>query len=169
MYQEGFQWDENKNELNREKHGIDFSDASKIFEKPTLDAFDDRKAYGEVRYNSIGQMDDGTCINVTHTERDGDIRIISARCADKNEREQYKEAIREYNLERQITIEGAPTVPESTKTDLEPVQRIEPTPAVEAEQTTAQDEATARVERVRKMLEEQEKQRQQSQDKGMER
>ncbi len=38
-------------------------------------------------------MDDGTCINVTHTERNGDIRIISARCADKNERESYFELI----------------------------------------------------------------------------
>lgn len=110
MYPEGFQWDEKKNELNREKHGIDFNDASKVFERPTLEEFDDRKDYGEVRYNSIGQMDDGTCINVTHTERDGDIRIISARCADKNEREQYQELVREYNSERQVELEAAPSV-----------------------------------------------------------
>ncbi|WP_347990339.1 BrnT family toxin [Methylomonas sp. AM2-LC] len=103
MYPEGFQWDNNKNETNIEKHGIDFNDAAKIFEKPTLEELDDRKDYGEDRYNTIGQMNDGTCINVTYTDRDSDIRIISARCADKNEREAYFEIVKEHNSEIQPT------------------------------------------------------------------
>lgn len=97
MYPLGFQWDEAKNELNIEKHGIDFSDAAKIFERPTLDAFDDRKDYGEVRYNSISLLEDGTSINVTHTERNGDIRIISARCASEKAKNKYLELVGDYH------------------------------------------------------------------------
>ena len=31
-----FEWDENKNELNIEKHGLDFEDAAEIFDSPML-------------------------------------------------------------------------------------------------------------------------------------
>lgn len=94
MYPDGFEWDETKNKINRQKHGIDFNDAAQIFQKQTLDAFDNRKDYGEVRYNSIGQLENGLCIHVTHTERNENIRIISARLANQDERELYAELTR---------------------------------------------------------------------------
>jgi uncharacterized DUF497 family protein len=99
MYPDGFQWDDTKNQTNIEKHGIDFLDSTTIFERPTLQALDDRRNYGEDRYNAIGLMDDGTIIHVTYTERDGDIRIISARRANQEEREAYLELVKEHELE----------------------------------------------------------------------
>ena len=97
MYPEGFQWDEAKNEVNIEKHGIDFSDAATIFKRPILDQYDDRKDYGKLRYSSIGLMDNDVIVNVTRTERDGNIRIISARCVSEKAKERYIELTREYN------------------------------------------------------------------------
>lgn len=91
----GFVWDEEKNRRNVAKHGIDFRDAVRIFENPTLDRIDDRRPYGETRVNSIGVFDDRgvICVNVTHTERDSRIRIISARAASAAERAAYDELV----------------------------------------------------------------------------
>ncbi len=41
-----FEWDEDKNESNVEKHGLDFEDASEVFDSPMLVAFDMRQDYG---------------------------------------------------------------------------------------------------------------------------
>ena len=68
------------------KHGIDFQDAARLFETPTLDRLDHRRDYGEVRTNSIGWIDGLHVVNVTHTGRDGRIRLISARPATSLER-----------------------------------------------------------------------------------
>ncbi|PXX42579.1 ribonuclease toxin BrnT of type II toxin-antitoxin system [Undibacterium pigrum] len=38
-----FEWDENKNQINIRKHGIDFSDAADIFKHPMLTLFDGRE------------------------------------------------------------------------------------------------------------------------------
>ena len=40
----GYEWDEAKNQANIRKHGIDFRDAVRIFDKPTLDRVDSRQA-----------------------------------------------------------------------------------------------------------------------------
>ncbi len=63
----GFEWDEAKNQSNIRKHGIDFRDAVKVFDKPTLDREDRRQDYGEMRVNSIGDLDGLLVVNVTHT------------------------------------------------------------------------------------------------------
>ena len=86
-----FEWDEQKNQANVLKHGIDFKDAVRIFEKPTLDREDLRVSYGERRINSLGELDGIVILNVTHTERDGSIRMISARLANALERQLYAE------------------------------------------------------------------------------
>jgi uncharacterized DUF497 family protein len=44
-----FTWDEEKNAINRQKHGIDFGDVSPIFDKPMVTFLDQRKEYGEDR------------------------------------------------------------------------------------------------------------------------
>jgi len=85
----GFEWDETKNQSNIRKHGIDFRDAVKVFEKPTLDREDRRQNYGEVRVNSIGDLDGLLVVNVTHTDRDGRTRLISARSATTVEQKAY--------------------------------------------------------------------------------
>lgn len=49
---------------------------------------DDRENYGEERCNLLG-MCDGAILHVTYTERGERIRIISARQAEKHEKEHY--------------------------------------------------------------------------------
>ena len=42
-----FKWDENKNNENIQKHGLDFADARQVFENPLLSKLDDREDYAE--------------------------------------------------------------------------------------------------------------------------
>ena len=89
-----FEWDDDKNQQNIAKHGLSFEDASRIFDGFTLDMLDDRFDYGEVREISIGMIDGLAVITVSHTDRAGVCRMISARPAVKSERKQYEQAIR---------------------------------------------------------------------------
>ncbi len=50
-----FEWDENKRESNLSKHGIDFVDAAKIFNRPVLERLDNRYDYGETRIVALGE------------------------------------------------------------------------------------------------------------------
>ncbi|MES2142544.1 MAG: BrnT family toxin [Pseudomonadota bacterium] len=45
-----FEWDEQKNTLNIQKHGIDFTDTYELFEQPILVLKDARKDYKESCY-----------------------------------------------------------------------------------------------------------------------
>ncbi len=87
-----FEWDGDKNAANIEKHGIDFSDAMRIFEGPTLERVDDRKAYGETRIAAIGIVET-RALFVVYTTRGRTRRVISARKANRHERKAYREAI----------------------------------------------------------------------------
>ena len=88
-----FEWDEAKNQANIGKHGVSFETAKRIFDRPVLTSPDRRTNYGEDRYVSMGQMGHATLIVVTHTRRDGRIRLISARPASRKERRLYYEQI----------------------------------------------------------------------------
>ncbi|MCO6388443.1 BrnT family toxin [Aliihoeflea sp. 40Bstr573] len=90
-----FEWDEAKNRTNIAKHGLSFATACRIFEGPVLTAIDDRFEYGEVRRNSIGAIEGVFVLVVTHTDRNGTTRIISARPAKRVERNTYEEALRQ--------------------------------------------------------------------------
>lgn len=88
-----FIWDDNKNELNKKKHGISFEEAKEVFCDENAILFDDPDhSYEEERFLIIGIVEKkGICI-VSHCYRDADstIRIISAREATKNERKIYQ-------------------------------------------------------------------------------
>lgn len=86
-----FEWDEEKNRVNRTKHGIRFEEAREIFAGPVLTAPDDRQDYRERRFISYGQMDAMVVIAVVHTRRLGRIRLISARKANRKERQAFYE------------------------------------------------------------------------------
>ena len=90
-----FEWDEAKNRLNIAKHGIGFAREFTIFAGPTLDAVENRTDYGEVRTISLGMLDGILLLAVMHTERDGVIRLISARRANRIERRRYEKALRQ--------------------------------------------------------------------------
>jgi uncharacterized DUF497 family protein len=83
-----FVWDEAKRRANLRKHGIDFARAEQIFCGITLTAEDNREAYGERRFLSLGLLDDQV-VSVAHTENDEEIRIISIRKATKREAQFY--------------------------------------------------------------------------------
>jgi len=99
----GYEWDEAKNQANIRKHGIDFRDAVRVFDRPTLDAVDSRQDYGEVRVNSIGVLGSLLVATITHTDREGRNRLISARTATQPERAAYAEFERELAGERPRT------------------------------------------------------------------
>jgi uncharacterized DUF497 family protein len=90
-----FEWDDDKNAMNIAKHGLSFDRASRVFDDVVLTIRDDRRDYGETRFNTIGTIDGIVIIVVTHTDRNGRIRLISARPAKRRERERYAEALRQ--------------------------------------------------------------------------
>jgi len=86
-----FEWDENKNNTNMAKHGIDFNDAITIFDDENmLEAVDTRTNYGEERLQVIGEAKPGILM-VAYTWRNNATtrRIISARTASAKERALY--------------------------------------------------------------------------------
>lgn len=84
-----FEFDENKDALNREKHGISFNAASYVFDDPNRLERDDDSVEnpGEDRFQTLGKV--GKIIFVVYAERGEAIRIISARYANKAERSTY--------------------------------------------------------------------------------
>ncbi|MEM8936773.1 MAG: BrnT family toxin [Pseudomonadota bacterium] len=86
-----FEWDDAKNAANLKKHGIGFEEAALIFLDVVLTRIDDRKDYGETRRISIGKLSQQIVVVVAHTDRNGAIRIISARRASRGERTMYHE------------------------------------------------------------------------------
>ena len=79
-----FTWDEKKRKLNLAKHGIDFADASAIFDGPLVTVEDMREPYGELRYVALGLLED-IVVSLVYTERGDPTRIISIRKALKHE------------------------------------------------------------------------------------
>ncbi len=83
-----FEWDDTKRRSNIKKHGIDFVDASMVFDSYTLTIEDDRYDYGEERFITFGILE-GRVVVVVHTENEEFIRIISIRKATKYEEKAY--------------------------------------------------------------------------------
>jgi len=73
-----FSWDEAKRQVNIRKHGLDFADASAVFESTTFTFEDDRFNYGEQRYITLGLLH-GRVVIIAHTEHHDEIRMISMR------------------------------------------------------------------------------------------
>ena len=88
-----FEWDDAKNASNVEKHGVSFATAVRIFESPVFTFTDDRTDYGEIRELSVGHVEGVVFLTVVHTDRAGRRRIISARRANRRERQRYEQEI----------------------------------------------------------------------------
>ncbi len=90
-----FEWDENKNETNIAKHGLDFADAPRIFKLPLRISLDEREDYGEDRWIGLGMLD-GRVVVVIYTElNDQTIRILSLRKALPHERKRYEQYLKD--------------------------------------------------------------------------
>ena len=87
-----YEWDERKRRANVKKHGIDFIDVPALFDSDVVIIPDERFDYGEPRFIAIGILKN-LVVLVAYTERDENIRIISARKATKNEQIYYFQEI----------------------------------------------------------------------------
>ena len=91
-----FEWDPNKNEINKKKHGLSFEEAREVFYDEFAILFDDPDhSIGEERFLIIGSIKSEQICIVSHCYRDNEnrIRIISARRATKAEQRVYHEGI----------------------------------------------------------------------------
>ncbi len=92
------EWDPNKNELNKKKHGISFEEAQTVFYDEYAILFDDPDhSEEEDRFLILGFTQKERLCIVSHCYRGEDeiIRIISARKATKSETGYYIQNRRE--------------------------------------------------------------------------
>ncbi len=88
-----FEWDEVKAKENVLKHKIPFDEGKTLFNDPFLLTYPDIDNYGvEERFINIGVSAKGRILVLIHTERHGNIRIISCRKATVRERRHYEES-----------------------------------------------------------------------------
>ena len=79
-----FLWNARKRKSNLRDHGLDFLDAPTVFNGATYTVEDDRFAYREQRFMTLGFLD-GVSVSIVHTETPQLIRIISFRKATRHE------------------------------------------------------------------------------------
>lgn len=90
-----FEWNEEKNRLNQEKHGISFEEAKEVFDDALqISKLDHRFNYFEERWITLGATKKEKILVVANLffseEGEEIIRIISARKANNNERNIYE-------------------------------------------------------------------------------
>ena len=92
MSELAFTWDPVKAATNLRKHGVSFDEAASVFTNPLAKVLPDptcRK--GEDRVIMVGHSERGRLLLVVFAERDGRLRIISARAVSRRERREYEE------------------------------------------------------------------------------
>ena len=89
-----FEWDENKNRINQDKHGISFEEAKTVFyDLEALVIDDPEHSAEEERFIILGLSQIANLLVVCHCYRETEtvIRIISARKATRTESKYYTE------------------------------------------------------------------------------
>ena len=91
-----FEWDENKNRINKEKHGVSFEEAMTVFfDEEALLEYDESHSDEEDRFRLLGRSSRGNILLVVHCIREESIiRIISSRRANLSEIKNYERRIR---------------------------------------------------------------------------
>jgi uncharacterized protein len=84
------EWDPNKAQSNLDKHGVRFPDAEGVLFDPNARSFEDTSAQGEQRFVVIGLDHLWRMLVVVYTNRGNRVRLISARLANRSERNQYE-------------------------------------------------------------------------------
>lgn len=88
--EDGFEWDQTKAEINFKRHKVRFEEAKPLFDDPySVTVPDNESDPTEQRFATIGMGVLGRLLVVVYTHRSGNIRIISARLAQRTEQEQY--------------------------------------------------------------------------------
>ena len=84
-----FEWDEEKDRINRMKHGVSFEEATVVFsDSMRREEFDWVHSITENRWLTVG-IAGCDILTVIFTERKGLVRIISVRKANRIEQEVY--------------------------------------------------------------------------------
>ncbi len=92
-----FEWDEEKDSINRKKHGFGFEEITDVFDDPYfLVRYDAKHSSSEERWNGIGCINGLLVLVTTFTESDR-TRIISAQRADNEVKEVYYDYIKKIN------------------------------------------------------------------------
>ena len=86
------EFDPAKSARNERERGLPFAAAVHLFDGVRLEWKDRRKDYGEIRINTLGEIE-GTVYFATFTRRGEAIRIISFRKANAREARRYREHI----------------------------------------------------------------------------
>lgn len=91
-----FEWDEEKNRVNKAKHGVSFETARLAFDDPFHLSLQDRHEDGEERWQTLGRVHDIVVLlvaHIYHVDGRGEevSRIISARNATTHERKRYEQ------------------------------------------------------------------------------
>ena len=90
-----FEWDEDKANANRRKHGVSFEEGRTVFDDPLAAIFDDeRHSVEEQREIIIGHSEQNRLLLVFFTERPPAVRIFSARPATRQEQKDYEEGLK---------------------------------------------------------------------------
>jgi uncharacterized DUF497 family protein len=91
-----FAWDPPKATANRRKHGVSFEQAATVFRDPlALSRYDEEHSESEERWLTLGQDENRLLLVVVHTfeelsAQEARVRILSAREATAQERQQYE-------------------------------------------------------------------------------
>ncbi len=85
-----FEWDGEKYAVNLRKHGVKFEEAAEVFFDP-LSIFDEASVAEEERESILGFSVSAKILFVVFVERNVRTRIISARPATSQERDEYAE------------------------------------------------------------------------------
>ena len=88
-----FEWDTEKAARNMERHQVSFEEAATVLDDPMfITLVDEEHSQDEERYVTLGLSSRGRLLMLAHTDREGQVRIISARQATKKEEQFYAEA-----------------------------------------------------------------------------
>ena len=87
-----FEWDPEKARANLRKHGVSFEEAASTFgDWLHITRFDPLHSTDEERFVTIGMSTRNRLLVLIHTDRADRVRIISARAANRLEKENYEE------------------------------------------------------------------------------
>jgi uncharacterized DUF497 family protein len=89
-----YEWDPKKARSNLRKHGVSFEEAATVFLDPFAVTYPDpAHSREEDREITIGYSSENRLLFLSHRDRRGRLRIISAREATPRERRQHEEGI----------------------------------------------------------------------------
>ncbi len=82
-----FEWDEGNRQKNSKRHHVTIEECERVFFNSPLLMFDDIfHSKKEERWFALGKTDSGRTLSIVFTQRNKQIRVISARDMSKRER-----------------------------------------------------------------------------------